>query len=91
MRFVEWMMRTDQQAAFTEAFGVLPAQRSALRIWEDEAYTAQIIAWMEDSLTPDRSHAANDAAAQLQAAFIAVLNGTPAEEAATAALANLDS
>jgi ABC-type glycerol-3-phosphate transport system substrate-binding protein len=89
LEFVEWMMRPDQQAVYSEGLGVLPSQRSALRLWADEDYTRLILNWLEHHPLIVEVVENSNAAAQLQAAFIAVLNGTPTDEAVRNALAAL--
>lgn len=89
LEFVEWLMRPDQQAEYTEAFGILPSQRTALRIWQNEAYTARVLDWIDQSLILPLEGRNNSAAQQLQAAFIAVINGTSAADAASTAITNL--
>lgn len=89
LEFLRWMMRADQQAEYTEALGVLPSLTPALRIWSNSAYTEQIAAWLPQSLIFPLGQRNNQAAVQLQAAFVAVMNGTPAEEAIEEALNNL--
>lgn len=87
--FLSWMMRVSQQSLFTEAMNILPSQQRALRLWEDEVYAefAQTLVISAEVVPPGQR---NSAAAQaLQDSVIAVLDGTPAEAAADAALARL--
>lgn len=90
LAFLEWMMRPDQQAQYTEQLGVIPSQRNALRIWENERYAQQIFSWVEDSLIIPTERQNNAAAMQLQVAFSAVLNGASAVEASNNAISSLE-
>ncbi|KAB2903847.1 MAG: extracellular solute-binding protein [Anaerolineae bacterium] len=89
LEFLKWMMRADQQAEFSESIGILPSLAPALRIWSNDAYTRQITAWLPESIVLPVDQRNNPAAVQLQAAFVAVLNGVSADEAVETALKNL--
>ncbi len=89
LEFLKWMMRADQQAEFSEAISILPSLAPALRIWSNDAYTRQVIAWLPESLILPIEQRNNPAAVQLQTAFAAVLNGMSAEDAVSEALKNL--
>ncbi|RPI97576.1 MAG: extracellular solute-binding protein, partial [Chloroflexi bacterium] len=87
--FLSWMMRISQQSSFTEAFGILPSQQRALRLWNDEAYAEfarLLIESAESVLLIQRNDAASLA---LQTALVDVLDGASAEAAADHALAAL--
>jgi ABC-type glycerol-3-phosphate transport system substrate-binding protein len=87
--FLSWMMRISQQSSYTEAFGVLPSQHRALRLWNDEQYAefAQMLI-AAGQLIP-LSQRNNNAALALQSGLADVLNGATADTAADAALAML--
>jgi ABC-type glycerol-3-phosphate transport system substrate-binding protein len=89
LEFLKWMMRADQQAEFSESIGILPSLAPALRIWSNDTYTRQITAWLPESIVLPVDQRNNPAAVQLQAAFVAVLNGVSADEAVETALKNL--
>ncbi|MBI5957570.1 MAG: extracellular solute-binding protein [Chloroflexi bacterium] len=87
--FLSWMMRISEQSLFSEAFGILPSQKRALRLWEDQDYAqfAQgLVAAAE--LIPDTQRTGG-AAEALQTGLAAVLEGASAETAADAALGQL--
>lgn len=86
---LSWMMRISEQSLFTEAYGILPSQKRALRLWDDQDYaqfTQELITSAE--LIPD-SQRTGSAFAALQTGFTAVLDGASAETAADAALGKL--
>jgi ABC-type glycerol-3-phosphate transport system substrate-binding protein len=87
--FLSWMMRISEQSLFTEAYGILPSQKRALRLWEDQDYAqfAQGLIAAAD-LIPDAQRTGS-AANALQEGLTMVLQGMPAETAADAALARL--
>lgn len=86
--FLSWMMRVSQQAALTEALGVVPSQTRALALWQNQTY-----AQFATGLFPGRQIVAgvqrNSAAAALQASFADVLEGGAPEQAADEAIASL--
>jgi ABC-type glycerol-3-phosphate transport system substrate-binding protein len=87
--FLSWMMRISQQSSYTEAFGILPSQHRALRLWNDEQYAEfarTLIASVQIIPLAQRN---NNAALALQSSLADVLSGTSAETAADAALAML--
>lgn len=87
--FLSWMMRISEQSLFTEALGILPSQKRALRLWDDQDYAGfaqEIMPYAQ--VIPDTQRG-NSAAAALQGSLVAVLQGTPAEVAADAALQKL--
>lgn len=91
LAFLRWMMDAEAQADYTQAFGVLPSRRRALRIWTESDYLTQVEDWLSRSIIIPASQRNNAAAAQLQAAFEAVIGGVTAEEAARQALSGLSS
>lgn len=87
--FLTWIMGASQQGVYTEAFGILPSQSLALRLWDDEEYAdfAQDLigsAWILSS-----AQRTGSAAMVLQESLIAVLEGASASASADAALAEL--
>ena len=87
--FVSWMMRISQQSAYTEAFGILPSQERALRLWEDEAYATFAQGLIPFGEVISDTQRANSAAVALQESLVAVLEGAPVDSAADAALAKV--
>jgi ABC-type glycerol-3-phosphate transport system substrate-binding protein len=87
--FLSWMMRISQQSSFTEAFGILPSQRRALRLWNDEQYAQFAQDLIASTQIIPLAQRNNNAALALQSSFADVLSGTSAETAADAALAML--
>jgi hypothetical protein len=87
--FLSWMMRIGEQSLFTETFGILPSQKRALRLWDDQTYAS----FAQNMLTtaeviPDAQRSST-AALALQESLAAVLKGIPARSAADEALAKL--
>jgi ABC-type glycerol-3-phosphate transport system substrate-binding protein len=89
LAFLAWMMRVGQQSAFTEAFGVVPSQGRAIRLWNDEVYADFVQMLVETAVVFPEERRNNAAAAALQAAVAAVLKGASPEVAATDALSSL--
>jgi len=87
--FLSWMMRISQQSAFTEAFGVVPSQSRALRLWDDEVYADFAQTLLESALVIPGAQRSNSAAMALQQSLVAVLDGESPEVAADAALGKL--
>lgn len=89
LAFLSWMMRISQQSAFTEAFGILPSQPRALRLWENETYAdfAQELLGTEVVFVEERRN--NAAAVALREAVSAVLRGSSPESAAEDAIRSL--
>lgn len=87
--FLSWMMQIGEQGVFTEALGILPSQKRALRLWDDQTYASfaqTLLAAAE--VIPDTQRS-NSAAVALAESLAAVLTGTPARSAADEALAKL--
>ena len=89
LAFVSWMMRVNPQSLLTEAMGVLPSQRRALRLWDNETYVDFAQELIASGRVIPSAQRGGPAAAALQAGFAAVLQGSPAEQAAESALAQL--
>jgi ABC-type glycerol-3-phosphate transport system substrate-binding protein len=87
--FLSWMMRISQQSSYTEAFGILPSQQRALRLWNDEQYAQFAQTLIASAQIIPLAQRNNNAALALQTGFADVLGGTPADTAADAALAML--
>jgi len=87
--FMSWMMRISQQSAYTELFGVLPSQQSALRLWENEAYVAFAQSMLPDARVIPSAQRNSSAAVVLQQSFERVLEGTSAQAAVDQALGTL--
>jgi ABC-type glycerol-3-phosphate transport system substrate-binding protein len=87
--FLSWMMRISQQSTFTEAFGILPSQARALRLWSDETYAAFARTLIESGHVFPVAQRNSSAALALQASLADVLGGASADAAADAALAAL--
>ena len=87
--FLSWMMRVSQQSAYTEAFGILPSQTRALRLWDDEAYADFAQELLPDARMISQAQRSSSAAVALQESFHAVIEGSSAGAAADAALAKL--
>ncbi|MCZ2097067.1 MAG: extracellular solute-binding protein [Anaerolineae bacterium] len=86
--FLSWMMRVSQQAALTEALGVVPSQTRALALWQNQTY-AQFATGLFPSGQIVAGVQRNSAAAALQASFADVLEGIAPEQAADEAIASL--
>jgi len=84
--FLSWIMRVSQQSLFTEALGVLPSQQRALRLWDDKTYADFAQDLIPSAQIIPAAQRNNNAAAALQESLTNVLNGTPPEAAAEAAL-----
>lgn len=91
LRFVEWLMNAENQADYTQAFGMLPSRLRALRLWSAQAQLGRYEQWLQSGVILPLEQRNNTAAAQLQLAFEAVLDGVPPAEAAKTALNNLQS
>lgn len=89
--FLLWIMRISQQSLFTEALGILPSQQRALRLWDDKAYADFAQDLLPSAQIIPAAQRNNNAAAVLQESVASVLNGTPPEAAADAALEKLKS
>lgn len=87
--FLSWMMRVSQQAALTEALGVVPSQARALALWQNQTY-AQFAAGLFPGGQIVAGGQRSSAAAALQASFADVLDGMAPEQAADEAIASLD-
>jgi ABC-type glycerol-3-phosphate transport system substrate-binding protein len=87
--FLSWMMRISQQSSYTEAFGILPSQQRALRLWNDEEYAQFAPTLIASAQIIPLAQRNSNAALALQASFADVLGGTTADTAADAALAML--
>jgi ABC-type glycerol-3-phosphate transport system substrate-binding protein len=90
LSLLNWLVQSDQQAAFTHAIGVLPSQRSALTAWGDDKYAAFAATLLEQPSVPAQDMIDPGVAAALQAAFDSVLNGRKtADVAASDAVASV--
>ncbi len=81
LRFVNWMLDADRQSTYGQAADLLPAQRTALRQWDDVGYVT-FIENLLDAAAPPIIEAQEGAAARiLQSAFTSVVNDarTPAQ------------
>ena len=87
--FLSWMMRISQQSSYTEAFGVLPSQHRALRLWNDETYAEFAQTLIASAQIIPLAQRNNNASLALQTGLADVLGGASAETAADAALALL--
>jgi ABC-type glycerol-3-phosphate transport system substrate-binding protein len=87
--FLSWMMRISQQSSYTEAFGILPSQQRALRLWNDEQYAQFAQNLIASAQIIPLAQRNNNAALALQTSLADVLGGTAADTAADAALAML--
>jgi ABC-type glycerol-3-phosphate transport system substrate-binding protein len=89
--FLSWIMRVSQQSLFTEALGVLPSQQRALQLWDDKAYADFAQDILPSAQVIPAAQRNNAAAAVLQESVASVLDGTPPDAAADAALEKLES
>jgi ABC-type glycerol-3-phosphate transport system substrate-binding protein len=82
--YLDWMMRTENQAAFTEASGLLPSQRLALRSWDNNTYEPLVADLLASSrlILPEAIN--QQIASTLQNALAAVLSGEQSATEATA-------
>ncbi|NWF69776.1 MAG: extracellular solute-binding protein [Chloroflexi bacterium] len=80
--FITWMMDAERHAAFSAAVHRVPAQRSTLRLWHDDAYGEFISALVENAFLPLPESAATSARV-LQNALSAVLLGQRTADEAT--------
>jgi ABC-type glycerol-3-phosphate transport system substrate-binding protein len=85
--FLDWMMRAENQAAFTQAMGIVPSQRTALRLWDESRYSVLVETLLDAQ--PVLIEANTAVTAALQAALTSVLTGelSAAEAAAEAVTA----
>ncbi|MCD4687233.1 MAG: extracellular solute-binding protein, partial [Anaerolineae bacterium] len=91
LAFLSWMMRISQQSAFTEAYGIVPSQTRALRLWEDEAYADFAQELLSTAIVFAEERRNNAAATALNDAVSAVLRGMSPETATEDALRSLES
>ncbi len=84
--FLSWIMRVSQHSLFSESMGVLPSQQRALRLWDDTAYAEFVQSLILSGEIIPLAQRTGSSASALHDAFVAVLEGTPAQEAADAAL-----
>lgn len=89
LAFLSWMMRISQQSSFTEAYGLLPSQVRALRLWENVTYADFASGLLAGRVVFADERRNNAAATALQEAVADVLRGTSPEIAADKALARL--
>ncbi len=90
LAFLSWMMRVSHQSAFSEAFGVLPSQVRALRLWEDQAYANFAQELITTAVVFPEARRNNVAAMALQNAVADVIKGVPPQTALDEALASLE-
>ncbi len=91
LAFLSWMMRVSHQSAFSEAFGVLPSQVRALRLWEDRAYADFAQTLITTAVVFPEVRRNNVAAVALQNAVVDVIKGVPPQTALDEALESLAS
>jgi len=91
LAFLEWIMGTENQANYTETFGVLPTNQRAIRLWDNTTYTEQLEAWVSAARIIPLEQRNNAAGVALQAAYQAVLDGATHEDAAENAINSLSS
>ena len=89
LAFLSWMMRVSHQSAFSEAFGVLPSQLRALRLWENQAYADFAQQLITTAVVFPEARRNNVAAVALQNAVLDVIKGVPPQTALDEALASL--
>lgn len=87
--FLSWMMRIGEQSLFTEALGILPSQKRALRLWDDQTYASFAQTMLTTAVVIPDTQRSNTAALALQESLAAVLKGIPARSAADEAVAKL--
>jgi len=75
LSLLAWLIRNDQQGAFTQAMGVLPSQRSALAAWGNDSYAAFAGTLLEQTAIPPQDAINLRVAAALQSAFADVITG----------------
>jgi ABC-type glycerol-3-phosphate transport system substrate-binding protein len=83
LELLHWLMRPENQGAFTRMSGVLPSRRAALQIWGDDAYSAFAEALLENAVPRPAGEAEATAARALQDALRDVLLGRLTAEEAT--------
>jgi len=88
--FLAWMMRVGQQSLFSEAFGVLPSQTRALRLWDDREYAEFAQDLLATAILVPEAHRNNSASLALQEALVAVLEGSAPQTAADNVLSRFD-
>jgi ABC-type glycerol-3-phosphate transport system substrate-binding protein len=74
LSLLTWLIRSDQEAAFTKAMGVLPSERSALATWGDDSYTTFAGTLLDQTTIPPQDMIDPSIANALQTAFAAVLS-----------------
>ena len=90
LAFLSWMMRVSHQGAFTEAFGVLPSQIRALRLWDNQSYAEFAQTLITTAVVFPEARRNNVAAAALQNAVADVIKGVPPQTALDEALTGLE-
>lgn len=73
-RLLQWLFDVERQSLYADAVGMLPSQRAALRMLEDDAYSAFIDGLLANALLPPESGVGTVARA-IQTAFVALLSG----------------
>ncbi len=87
--FLTWIMGASQQGVYTEAFGILPSQSLALRLWDNEEYADFAQDLIGSARILSSAQRTGSAAMALQEGLTAVLEGASASASADAALAKL--
>lgn len=88
--FLAWMMRVGQQSLFSEAFGALPSQTRALRLWDDHEYAGFAQDLLATAVLVPEAHRNNSASLALQEALVAVLQGSAPQTVADNVLSRFD-
>lgn len=86
-RFISWIMATDKLVDIAESLQLVPSQQRAQRVLDDPYVEALTVVLASSALVIQSP--TNEAAAALQVAFEAVLNGGDPLEATAAALDSL--
>lgn len=87
-RFINWMMNSDRQGAYSRAVNMIPSQRAALLTWEDGPYMRFLGQVLDNAVLPLSDAEGGLTGRAMQNALIAVLSRESTAEEATQALLN---
>lgn len=91
VRFLNWMFDAGRQSAYTRAINMLPSERGAMRLWEDNAYREFAVGLLNNARLPLPKDLGSNVLRVMQTAFAAVVGGQrTADEAVADAIEQLD-
>jgi ABC-type glycerol-3-phosphate transport system substrate-binding protein len=81
--FLEWMFDAGRQARYSRMVNLLPAQRAAMRQWDNTHYTSFVEGLLANAVLPPTESAGGAAARAMQNALINVISGQRTADQAT--------